>query len=246
MCAIKISILTAVYNESEDFPCLIESLAKQTDRDFEWVVADGGSTDNTLELLESASKKFKNLVVNSKEDCGIYDALNRSLNISTGDYYLVAGADDSFEIDAIKNFKEAISLHFADLVVAKIRFGSKTKLKAMPSWMFLYGASSKISNHAVGLAIKKDLHSEFGLYDVGYHIYADSHFLHKALLGGAVVSYHDFVSGNYCTEGISNMNQMVSFCEQFRSQVGNGASWPMQLLLFSLRIAKWGLMGRLR
>lgn len=70
----KLSVITATYNAIEYLPSLIECLRKQEDQDFEWVVADGASTDGTLELLESITDL--NIVITSQEDFGIYDALN--------------------------------------------------------------------------------------------------------------------------------------------------------------------------
>uniref|UniRef100_UPI00344E8CBA glycosyltransferase n=1 Tax=uncultured Thermosynechococcus sp. TaxID=436945 RepID=UPI00344E8CBA len=50
----SLSIITATYNAESDLPNLIASLVAQTDADFEWVVADGNSTDRTLELIDKA------------------------------------------------------------------------------------------------------------------------------------------------------------------------------------------------
>src|SRR5699024_1576503 len=91
-CTYKLSIITATFNAVEYLPTLIESLRKQQDKDFEWVVADGASTDGTLELLESIDDL--NIQITSREDFGIYDALNRGIKACSGEFYLVMGADD--------------------------------------------------------------------------------------------------------------------------------------------------------
>lgn len=88
----KISIITASYNAGRHISRLILSLQAQTFKNFEWIVADGGSTDGTLDLLQ----KFEglNLVVDSRLDSGVYDAYNRGVALSSGDYLLFLGADD--------------------------------------------------------------------------------------------------------------------------------------------------------
>ncbi|MEN9258541.1 MAG: glycosyltransferase [Gloeomargarita sp. SRBZ-1_bins_9] len=96
-----LSVVTATYNAAHDLPRLIASLAAQTDQDFEWVVADGVSTDGTLELLEQARQKLQRVVVDSRPDFGIYDALNRAVKLASGEYYLVVGADDMLFPEAI-------------------------------------------------------------------------------------------------------------------------------------------------
>jgi len=90
-----ISIITATYNAAAVLPRLVESLIAQTDQDFEWVVADGASTDGTLEILEQAKTRLKNVVVDSRPDFGIYDAMNRAIKLSKSSYYLIVGADNS-------------------------------------------------------------------------------------------------------------------------------------------------------
>lgn len=74
--AIHLSIITATFNTSECLPRLIDSLKLQSDPDFEWIVADGGSTDKTLALVHDAAKTL-NVKVDSRSDFGIYDTLNK-------------------------------------------------------------------------------------------------------------------------------------------------------------------------
>ncbi|OYV85676.1 MAG: hypothetical protein B7Z63_05145 [Ignavibacteriae bacterium 37-53-5] len=85
-----ISVVTATWNAAQHLPGLITSLQGQTDKEFEWVVADGASDDGTLELLRSVTGL--NIVISSQQDFGIYDALNRAIRIASGDYYIVCGA----------------------------------------------------------------------------------------------------------------------------------------------------------
>ena len=68
----KISIITAVYNAENHIQDLIESLRQQGDSNFEWVVVDGLSTDNTLEILKKIDDL--NVKIISEADFGIYDA----------------------------------------------------------------------------------------------------------------------------------------------------------------------------
>ena len=78
---VKLTVITATYNAEKYLPNLIKSLREQTCKDFEWIVADGSSTDRTLELLSEV--KDLNLVVSSEPDFGIYDALNRAIKLAS-------------------------------------------------------------------------------------------------------------------------------------------------------------------
>ena len=98
----KISIVTATYNASQQIPRLVSSLRSQTNKNFEWIIADGGSTDSTLDTIREIDDL--NIIVDSKKDFGVYDALNRAIQIASGKYYVVMGADDYFYKDAIDKY----------------------------------------------------------------------------------------------------------------------------------------------
>lgn len=182
-----LSVVTATYNAAHDLPRLIASLAAQTDQDFEWVVADGVSTDGTLELLEQARQKLQRVVVDSRPDFGIYDALNRAVKLASGEYYLVVGADDMLFPEAIERYKAACVATGADLITAKVLFGDDPRPRGryFPAWDFLWGQKALVSNHAVGLVIRRSLHEHFGYYSRKFPISADQLFIMQAVRGGA-------------------------------------------------------------
>jgi glycosyltransferase involved in cell wall biosynthesis len=91
--SLKISVITATFNSEKNISVLIKSLSSQTDKNFEWIVADGGSEDKTLTLVRSIEGvEFEIL---NGPDFGIYDALNKAIKECRSDYYIVAGSDDS-------------------------------------------------------------------------------------------------------------------------------------------------------
>ena len=241
-----LSVITATYNSIALLPALIDSLLLQSDQEFEWVVADGGSTDGTPELISRSAHRFRHLILDSRPDCGIYHALNRAIDLSSCDYYLVAGSDDTFDPHAIALFKEAIACSGADIISANVRISGRIISKRNPSLLWLYGPPALISSHAVGIAIRKSLHSDVGLYSYSFSIYSDGDFLLKAFLHGARIFNADFVSGTYSPAGLSNRSHAISLSEHFCSQIANGSNWFLQLILFMLRTIKWGLTNGLR
>lgn len=88
------TIITATYNAAETLSCLLDSLATQTYRDFELIIQDGGSKDETLALAEAYRAKLPALSVASEPDTGIYDAWNKALLGVRGEWLLFLGADD--------------------------------------------------------------------------------------------------------------------------------------------------------
>jgi glycosyltransferase involved in cell wall biosynthesis len=181
----RISIITATYNAANHLPNLIDSLRLQTNKNFEWVVADGGSTDTTLGILQSI--KDLNIVLSSQADFGIYDALNRAIKLSTGDYYVVIGADDVFEPDAIENFSKEID-GVSTVITSPIVIKNKIyKLSPLP--VFLSGFRAKICGHSIASLFKKSLHDKYGYYSKKYPIAADYDFMMKLVVNNEISSY---------------------------------------------------------
>jgi len=89
---IKISIITAVYNNREHLQNCFESVFSQTYSDIEYIVVDGGSTDGTIDVIKKYSSKITTWI--SEPDRGIYDALNKGILMATGDVIGFLHSDD--------------------------------------------------------------------------------------------------------------------------------------------------------
>jgi putative colanic acid biosynthesis glycosyltransferase len=90
----RISIITVAYNDAQGLALTMSSIASQTFRDFEWIVVDGGSTDGTVRLLEQCAQPGLRWI--SEKDSGIYDAMNKGIRMSGGDYLVFLNAGDAF------------------------------------------------------------------------------------------------------------------------------------------------------
>jgi glycosyltransferase involved in cell wall biosynthesis len=230
-----LSIVTATYNCAAQLPTLIASLRRQTDREFEWVVMDGASSDGTLQLLQAITDFT--VVISSQPDFGIYDAINRGLKTARGDYYVIAGADDAFASDAVARFRGVIAASGEDILAARVTSGPHLfKVKRGPSWFF--GERSFIGNHSVGTAFRRSLHDCFGFYSRRLTIAADSLFVLQACRGGATRRELEFVAGDIGPKGVSAMDWAGSATELFRAQLMTGGSVAVQTLVLLLRIVK--------
>ncbi len=230
-----ISVVTATYNAANHLPRLIESLRGQTDKDFEWVVADGASDDGTLELLRSVTDI--NIVISSQADFGIYDALNRAIKISSGEYYIVSGADDILYPESVASFRQIASEKQPDMVSAKIMAAGRLCPVRRP-WPWLYGAFAYVNSHAVGTLIKKSLHEQFGFYSRSYPIVADQFFLKKVGDAGAKIESSDFVAGEFGVHGSSGKDVLGVLTENFRVQLATGENKLVQTAFFLARTIK--------
>ena len=90
----KFSIITVTYNAASVITPTLQSIAAQSYRNFEFLLIDGGSSDNTVELVRNSGVEIAVLV--SERDKGLYDAMNKGIARATGDYLCFLNAGDSF------------------------------------------------------------------------------------------------------------------------------------------------------
>ncbi|MBR5030205.1 MAG: glycosyltransferase [Muribaculaceae bacterium] len=88
------SIITVTYNAASVLRPTLESVKEQTFHDYEYLVIDGASSDNTLALVEAAG--IENSVVYSEPDKGLYDAMNKAIDRAKGQYLIFLNAGDAF------------------------------------------------------------------------------------------------------------------------------------------------------
>lgn len=101
----KVSIVTIVYNASKYLEETMQSVINQTYDNVEYIVVDGGSTDGTLDILEKYKDRIDHWV--SEEDRGIYDAMNKGVNLANGEWINFMNSGDVFhDNDVLLNFCE--------------------------------------------------------------------------------------------------------------------------------------------
>jgi len=101
-----ISIITATYNADKLLPATIKSIKKLKYKNYEWIVVDGGSTDCTIDLIKRELGIISKWI--SEPDKGIYDAWNKGVSISRGDWIAFIGAGDSYSENALNDYIGAL------------------------------------------------------------------------------------------------------------------------------------------
>ncbi len=93
-----IDIITITYNNYDGLKKTSENLLKQTYHHINWIIIDGLSSDNSMEYLNSLNIPTNiNLKIISEQDKGIYDAMNKGIDNSAGDYLIFLNAGDQLE-----------------------------------------------------------------------------------------------------------------------------------------------------
>jgi glycosyltransferase involved in cell wall biosynthesis len=120
----KLSIITVVYNNERTVIDAVDSVLGQTYKNIEYIIIDGGSTDQTMARLQPYRSKIDHLV--SETDQGIYDAMNKGLALATGEVIGILNSDDVYaDADVLQDVMNAfkaddnLDLTYGDLVYVK-------------------------------------------------------------------------------------------------------------------------------
>jgi len=171
----KISLITVTYNTEATISRCIESVVSQNHLNLEYIIIDGGSTDNTLQIIDQY-KDFINVFI-SEPDKGIYDAMNKGILHSTGDVIGMLNADDFFADNNVLNCisaaftTENTNIVFGDLqyinlqgeIIRNWRTGKYVQGRYNLGWM---------PPHP-GFYCKRELFDRFGFYSLEYGTAAD-------------------------------------------------------------------------
>lgn len=211
----KISIVTVVYNGVSLIERTIISVLSQTYTNIEYIIIDGASTDGTLNLIEKYESKIA--LIHSGKDDGIYDAMNKGLKDSTGDYILFLNAgDELFSNDTIE--KTLTGIQNADVYYGNSAIVNSTgrilgDRRLTPpetlEWTSLkYGMC--ISHQSF---IARRLLCDF--YDTNYKVSADIDWVIKVLKqSDKVVNTHLYIS-KFLEGGTSNKRRKKALLERF-------------------------------
>lgn len=104
-----VTIFTPTYNRAHTIARTFESLQNQTDKDFEWIVVDDGSSDNTIELLSQLEKEASfPMRIQCQENAGKHVAINFGVRIARGELFFIVDSDDWLKPDAIATIKRIV------------------------------------------------------------------------------------------------------------------------------------------
>lgn len=110
-----ISILTPTYNRAHTLERLFDSLKNQNDCDFEWVIIDDGSSDETASLINNFQQSCNfNIVYYYQDNAGKSQALNQGVKLCNADYVFIVDSDDALTCDAISSIKESVEQSLTD------------------------------------------------------------------------------------------------------------------------------------
>ncbi len=184
----KVSLMMMTYNSKENLQKTLASVKSQDYPAIEVAIADGGSTDGTVDIIKEFEKQ-EQIEVRwvSEKDKGLYDALNKAVHMSTGDYLLVCN-DELVDPAAVSKMVSALESHQCDGVHADLIYADDEKVQRY--WHMGQGSirSGWMPGHPT-LLLKKEVYDKFGDYDDSFKIAADYELMIRILQGGIKLAY---------------------------------------------------------
>ena len=118
---LKISLITVCYNAESTISRTIESVIAQNFNNVEYIIIDGGSTDNTIQNINQYKNRVSLFL--SEPDKGIYDAMNKGINLATGDIIGTLNADDFFAgNDVLQSVAAAFIQHEPEILYGDLDY----------------------------------------------------------------------------------------------------------------------------
>lgn len=177
----KISIITTTYNSGATVRDTIEGVLKQTYKDYELIIKDGGSKDNTIEICNEYLATFEGkMKVISCPDKGIYDAMNIGIQAATGDVVGILNSDDFYTSDdiletiaremSVPDAPDAIygDVHYVngDDLTKSVRYYSSRRFTRKRMLMGYMPAHPSFY-------VRRECYEKYGTFDTSYRVAAD-------------------------------------------------------------------------
>lgn len=218
---VKVSIITVVYNCEKTISRTIESVLNQTYAEIEYVILDGMSTDNTLDIARSYISRFaetegKTLTVYSEKDNGMYEALNKGAQIVNGELVGQINADDFYESDAVEKMvglykKESYDCAWANINILRgdKKIVKKAELKGL--WV-----TSKFCHPAMFSTRETLLEFPYACRQLD----DDFDYVTRVYKAGKKLCVLDQVVANYSLGGMSTKRSFKNMRERIKMKYG--------------------------
>ncbi len=213
-----ISIITITYNAAEEIPATILSLNAQDFRDFEHIVIDGASSDQTITIARTLPTNPPRIL--SEPDNGLYDAMNKGLKLAKGKYILFLNAGDSFhDSDSLSSYAEKAILNpdiiYGDTVIVdKERNIIRPRHLSAPEKLTFKSFSHGMLICHQAFMVRREIAP---LFNLKYRFSADYDWTIKCILASNPDNFINLhkVTIDFLENGTTDKNKKASLMERF-------------------------------
>lgn len=234
-----VSIITVTLNSEKHIKETIESVLNQKNKNFEYIIVDGGSSDKTINIIKEYEDKIDYWI--SETDKGLYDAFNKGLVLARGNVVGFINSDDVYTTECLdiveKYFKKYYDLDFLFGAVKKhwgLLYGYKP-WKIFFSWGFY-------SSHSTGFFIKLNAAKKVGFYNLKYKYSADYDLFYRMIVKykmKGVGTKKNEIFGHFRRGGYSSKISFLDhFFEEIRIRLDNGQNKLLVLIVIIFKFLK--------
>ncbi|WP_075591054.1 glycosyltransferase family 2 protein [Labilibacter marinus] len=215
----KISIITVVYNGESTLEATIKSVAAQSYSNIEYIIVDGASKDSTLKLIKKHEGFISQWI--SEPDTGIYDAMNKGVGLSTGDYlWFMNSGDEIAEHETLQlaiNHSQGADIYYGETLMIDENgqeIGDR-RLKVPDQLTWKSFKRGMLVSHQ-SFIVKRSL---VGKYNLKYKYSADFEWCLKAMKSAKVICNTELVLSKFLDGGFTKQNIIPGLKERFRIMV---------------------------
>lgn len=222
-----ISVITITYNAASTLEATMKSVASQTFRDFEHIVVDGASKDDTLAI----ARRFEGTRILSEPDKGLYDAMNKGMRLARGKYLLFLNSGDALHTDKTlalyaERARHGDDIIFGDTIIvdADRRIICPRHLSAPQKLSFKSFASGMLICHQAFM-VRKEIAPQ---YDLQYRFSADYDWTVKCIRAAKPDRCHNLnaITIDYLRDGLTDNNRLKSLKERYRIMCNHYGTLP--------------------
>lgn len=249
----SISIIIATYNAGETLQKCIDSIAAQTYEDYELIIIDGGSTDNTTSIIKENSQVISHWL--SEKDEGIYDAWNKGLAKAKGDWMCFLGADDYlWKNDVLTLMASYLK---SQAISTRLVYGKVALLNSFDEHICSIGAPWRVAGPKFhytmsvphpGTMHRRSLFQEHGTFDKSFRIAGDYELLLRELKNKQA-GFLPMIMVGMRQGGVSSnpKNSLLMLKELRRAQIKHkqrlSLYWMLALTRVYIRVSLWKIVG---
>jgi glycosyltransferase involved in cell wall biosynthesis len=235
-----VSVITAVRNGGKVLEKTIESVLRQTYKPIEYIVVDGASTDETLDVIRRYDDRIAYWV--SERDNGISDAFNKGIRVATGEFIALVNADDWMSDDQVATGVAALQASqadyaFGDLLLHDADGRVLYRIKGDPDYTRIIRSKMPEVNHPTVLA-RKSTYDRVGLFDLGYRYAMDYEWVLRVHAQGGTGLYVPGIAGHMGLGGASDASFRKAVKEVRDIAVRYGRSRMVAEIEYRYRVIK--------
>lgn len=224
----KISIITVCYNAEKTIEDTIKSVLDQTYDDYEYIIVDGKSNDNTLNIINNYLNN-NHIKLISEKDKGLYDAMNKGINNATGDIIATINSDDvlydkNIFSTVINNYDDKTDIIYGDILYCDNNLDKTIRN---------YISGDKNSDYWCpahpSMYVRKNVFNKLGQYNIDYKICADYDFMVRCNKNNISFKYvkQYFVKMRYGGTSNGLIGYINNFNECYKVLKSNNIKYPL-------------------